>query len=62
MFIETWVPSGSSGYIWLDTKNVLKKKNSSGFNKTTVAMESLEANASREPRKLSLDNRSERLK
>ena len=29
MFIEptiTWVPSGFSGYIWLDTKNVLKKK------------------------------------
>ena len=21
----TWVPSGFSGYIWLDTKNVLKK-------------------------------------
>ena len=30
MFIEptiTWVPSGFSGYIWLDTKIVLKKKN-----------------------------------
>ena len=29
MFIEptiTWVPSGFSGYIWLDTKIVLKKK------------------------------------
>ena len=29
MFIEptiTWVPSGLSGYIWLDTKIVLKKK------------------------------------
>ena len=29
MFIEptiTWVPSGFSGYIWLDTKTVLKKK------------------------------------
>ena len=28
MFIEptiTWVPSGFSGYIWLDTKIVLKK-------------------------------------
>ena len=28
MFIEptiTWVPSGFSGYIWLDTKNVFKK-------------------------------------
>ena len=28
-FIEhsiTWVPSGFSGYIWLDTKNVLKRK------------------------------------
>ena len=28
MFIEptiTWVPSGFSGYIWLNTKNVLKK-------------------------------------
>ena len=28
MFIEptiTWVPSGFSGYIWLDTKTVLKK-------------------------------------
>ena len=23
----TWVPSGFSGYIWLDTKIVLKKKN-----------------------------------
>ena len=31
MFIEptiTWVPSGFSGYIWLDTKIVLKKKKS----------------------------------
>ena len=32
MFIEwlqltTWVPSGFSGYIWLDTKIVLKKNN-----------------------------------
>ena len=30
MFIEptiTWVPSGSSGYIWLDTKIVFIKKN-----------------------------------
>ena len=30
MFIEptiTWVPSGFSGYIWLDTKIVLKKWN-----------------------------------
>ena len=30
MFTEptiTWVPSGFSGYIWLDTKIVLKKKN-----------------------------------
>ena len=30
MFIEptiTWVPSGFSGYIWLDKKNVLEKKN-----------------------------------
>ena len=29
MFIEptiTWVPSGLSGYIWLDTKIVFKKK------------------------------------
>ena len=29
MFIEptiTWVPSGFSGYIWLDRKIVLKKK------------------------------------
>ena len=29
MFIEptiTWVPSGFSGYIWLDAKIVLKKK------------------------------------
>ena len=29
MFIEptiTWVPSGFSGYIWFDTKIVLKKK------------------------------------
>ena len=29
MFIEptiTWVPSGFSGYIWLDTKIVLKEK------------------------------------
>ena len=29
MFIEptiTWVPSGFSGYIWLDLKIVLKKK------------------------------------
>ena len=29
MFFEptiTWVPSGFSGYIWLDTKIVLKKK------------------------------------
>ena len=29
MFIEptiTWVPSGFSGYIWLDTKIVSKKK------------------------------------
>ena len=29
MFIEptiTWVPSGFSGYIWLDTKTVLKKR------------------------------------
>ena len=29
MFIEptiTWVPSGFSGYIWLDTKIVLKKR------------------------------------
>ena len=29
MFIEptiTWVPSGFSGYIWLDTKIVFKKK------------------------------------
>ena len=29
MFIEltiTWVPSGFSGYIWLDTKIVLKTK------------------------------------
>ena len=29
MFIEptiTWVPSGFSGYIWLDTKIVLKKE------------------------------------
>ena len=29
MFIEptiTWVPSGFSGYIWIDTKIVLKKK------------------------------------
>ena len=29
MFIKptiTWVPSGFSGYIWLDTKIVLKKK------------------------------------
>ena len=30
MIIETtitWVPSGFSGYIWLDTKIELKKKN-----------------------------------
>ena len=30
MFTEptiTWVPSGFSGYIWLDTKIVFKKKN-----------------------------------
>ena len=30
MFIEptiTWVPSGFSGYIWLDTQIVLKKAN-----------------------------------
>ena len=30
MFIEptiTWVPSGFSGHIWLDTKIVLKKAN-----------------------------------
>ena len=30
MFIEptiTWVPSGFSGYIWLDTKIVFEKKN-----------------------------------
>ena len=29
MFIEptiTWVPSGFSGYLWLDTKIVLEKK------------------------------------
>ena len=29
MFIEptiTWVPSGFSGYIWLNTKNVFKKQ------------------------------------
>ena len=29
MFIEptiTWIPSGFSGYIWLDTKIVLKKQ------------------------------------
>ena len=29
MFIEptiTWIPSGFSGYIWLDTKIVLKRK------------------------------------
>ena len=29
MFIEptiTWVPSGFSGYIWLDTKNCVKKR------------------------------------
>ena len=34
MFIEptiTWVPSGFSGYIWLDTKIVLKKKNPTFF-------------------------------
>ena len=33
-FIEptiTWVPSGFSGYIWLDTKIVLKKKPGSSY-------------------------------
>ena len=39
MFIEltiTWVPSGFSGYIWLDTKIVFKKKNSGPSRHTTV--------------------------
>ena len=40
MFIEptiTWVPSGFSGYIWLDTKIVLKKKNHEIFiNKSPI--------------------------
>ena len=34
MFIEptiTWVPSGFSGYIWLDTKIVLKKIGGTGM-------------------------------
>ena len=37
MFIEptiTWVPSGFSGYIWLDTKIVLKKKKKKKKKKT----------------------------
>ena len=35
MFTEptiTWVPSGFSGYIWLDTKIVLKKKSKCNVN------------------------------
>ena len=32
MFIEiTWVLSGFSGYLWLDTKNVLKTAKKSGY-------------------------------
>ena len=41
MFTEptiTWVPSGFSGYIWLDTKIVLKKKNQKQWGENTICL------------------------